>query len=292
MADYLLTGKKGSGKSLVAISRMRDAIMRGAPVATNLDLWLENMLPHRLKNTRAIRLPDRPTRADLDALGIGNPTMREGQGGEAPGIVDEEQNGVIVLDELATWLNARTFADKGRQGVLDWLVHSRKRGWDTYLICQGMNQIDKQVRESLVEYLVICRRMDKLKVPVLGWKLPKVHVAFVKYGLERESVLAEKWVYRAHDLYRAYDTKQEFSDSYPHGIYSYLPPWHLTRTKPRPVQMWRVALGAVMTAFAPPARPPLKPKLPVVELVARLPVDQRCRHLNRLDALGLLDPAM
>lgn len=282
MADYLLSGRKGSGKSLIAVSRMRDAIMRGSPVATNLDLWLENMLPHRLKNTRAIRLPDRPTRADLDALGVGNPTMTAPQGDEAPGIVDEEQNGVLVLDELATWLNSRTFADKERQGVLDWLVHSRKLGWDTYLLCQHPNQIDKQVREALVEYLVICRRLDKLKVPVLGWKLPKVHVAFVKYGVERDSIVTDRWVYRARGLYRAYDTKQKFSESYPHGMYSYLPPWHLTRTSAAPASVWRRLRERLSRA----KRPELKPKHPLVAALSKLPPDERVRHWRRLDAVG------
>lgn len=276
MADYLVTGKKGNGKSLVVVGRIRDALLNGRPVATNLDLKLENLLPHDRREVRAFRLPDRPTRADLDALGEGNPTLRTTE-------YDEGQNGLIVLDELATWLNARTFADKERQGVLDWLVHSRKLGWDTYLIAQNPNQIDKQVREALCEYHVICRRMDRLKVPVIGLKLPKVHVAFVKFGMERDSITAEKWWYKGRHLYAGYDTTQRFSASYPHGLYSYLPPWHLTRTQAKPVSL----LHRLRAWFAAdPVRPEPKPKHPHVSLIMRLPPDERLRHWHRLNECG------
>lgn len=278
MADYLVTGKKGNGKSLVVVGRIRDALLKGCPVATNLDLKLENLLPHDRREVRAFRLPDRPTRADLDALGEGNPTLRTVN-------YDEGQNGLIVLDELATWLNARTFADKERQGLLDWLVHSRKLGWDTYLIAQNPNQIDKQVREALCEYHVICRRMDRLKVPVIGLKLPKVHVAFVKFGMERDSITAEKWWYKGRHLYAGYDTTQRFSASYPHGLYSYLPPWHLTRTQAKPLGLLERLRAAI---FAAAEKPALKPKHPHVSLIMRLPPEQRLRHWHRLHNAGLL----
>jgi hypothetical protein len=207
----------------------------------------------------------------LDANG--HPTG-EGQ------IIEEGRNGVLVLDELAVWLNARTFSDPKRQGVLDWLVHSRKLGWDTYLICQNPNQIDKQIREALAEYHVICRRMDRLKVPVLGIGMPKFHVGFVKFGMDRDSITAERWVYRGTHLYRAYDTTQRFSAMYSDGLYCYLPPWHLTRTRAKPVPLWR-------RIFKPaPAKPAPKPKHRLVELVARLPPEHRERHWRRLDALG------
>lgn len=281
MADYLVTGKKGNGKSLVVVGRMRDALKQGRPVATNLNLWLEHLLPHKMRNTRAYRLPDQPTRADLDALGEGNDTLRTTH-------YDEGRNGVLVLDELATWLNARTFSDKTRQGVLDWLVHSRKLGWDTYLLAQNPNQIDKQVREALCEYHVICRRLDRLKVPGIGLKLPRVHMAFVKFGMERDSITAERWTYRGNSLFAAYDTTQRFSAAYSDGLYSYLPPWHLTRTTAKPAPAWRKLLDS----FKAPPRYLPKPRHPLVELVAKLPPDQRPRHINRLDRLGLLTPSL
>lgn len=267
MADYLVTGRKGNGKSLICVSRIREALLQGRPVATNLDLRLEHLLPHGMRKAQVYRLPDQPTRADLDAIGCGNPQTGH--------LVDESKNGLVVLDELATWLNARTFSDPKRQGVLDWLVHSRKLGWDTYLIAQSPNQIDKQVREALVEYHVICRRMDRIKI--MGFGLPRMHVGFVKYGMERDSITSEKWWYRGNDLFRAYDTRQKFSSLYAHGLYSYLPPWHLVG--------WRAPLPWWRRLFQPKPRPIVK-RHPLAELVAQLPPDERIRHWRRLEQAG------
>ncbi len=36
----------------------------------------------------------------------------------------------IFLDEVSQLLNARNWQDKRQQDVIDWLVRSRKKGWD------------------------------------------------------------------------------------------------------------------------------------------------------------------
>ncbi len=226
MSTYLIEGKLGSGKSLSMVARMRDRLIAGVPVVTNIDLNLHELVGVKSKKVRVIRIPDKPTVEHLHAIGIGNESY------------DERRNGMIVLDELATWLNARTFADPKRQAVIDWLVHSRKRGWDVYFLCQNINQIDKQVREALVEYRVTCRRLDRIGIPVLGPvikavtfglvqpRLPQMHMAVVRYGVEANAIVADRWIYRARDLYRAYDTRQVFVDDPEQAPYSYLPPFY------------------------------------------------------------------
>src|SRR5690349_9318508 len=124
MPATLVTGKLGAGKSLVCVGKIQDYLMAGRRVATNLDLYLERLLPSRARKVQCVRLPDKPTAADLELLGSGNDTP------------DESQNGLIVLDELGTWLNARQWGDKERQPVIDWLLHSRKKGWDVMFIVQ------------------------------------------------------------------------------------------------------------------------------------------------------------
>ena len=131
MADYLIHGKKGNGKSLVVVGRIRDALFAGKKVATNLDLNLEHLLPPGHRHVECYRLPDRPTVDDMKAIGYGSSN------------IDESTYGLVVLDEMASWMNARSWADKSRQALLDWFVHSRKLGWDTYFICQNPAQIDK-----------------------------------------------------------------------------------------------------------------------------------------------------
>jgi len=285
MAIYLVSGKLGAGKTLACVGVIRDALLDGRKVATNLDLKLDKMLPSRIGRKsplHCVRLPDKPNVDDLDFLGCGNDQM------------DESKNGIIVLDELASWLNSRTFNDKARAPVIDWLIHSRKHGWDVYFICQHIEQIDKQVRTSLVEYLVTCRRLDRLKIPFVGkllqslsagylsGNLPKLQVGVVRYGTEQHAPIADRWVYQARDLYAAYNTRQVFSDSYDTGPFSYLSPWHLegwrhVSLRQRLRNWWLGTLGP---------RHIHSTKHELVSMLMKLPEPDRIRHFKRLDALG------
>lgn len=285
MSDYIVYGKKGNGKSLVVVGRIRDALLAGKKVATNLNLNLEKMLPPGRRDVTCYRLPDRPTIADLELIGVGSEK------------IDEETYGLVVLDECAAMLNARQFGDKGRQPMLDWFVHSRKLGWDTYFICQNPNQIDKQVREALVELSVSCKRLDKVRLPFIGTiskhllgfeiRAPKVHVATVRYGVGPDALVNDRWTYRGVNLYQCYDTRQVFRENYSDGTFSYLSSWHirgrhLDRIPPANLREWLKA------RFAAPvrAKPAIREKKPLVALLARLPADQRIYHYRRLQAAG------
>lgn len=287
VSDYIVFGKKGSGKSLVCVSRMREALLRGAPVATNLDLELEKLLPHGMRNVRVYRLPDRPTIDDLRAIGLGSDS------------VDESTFGVVVLDECATMLNARSYNDKGRMEMLDWFVHSRKLRWDSYFLCQNPVQIDKQVRESLAEFMVSCKRLDKVRVPFLGVltkhllgmevRPPKVHIATVRYGAGHEAILSDRWTYRGTHLYAAYNTEQVFRADYPHGIFCYLTPWHLKgRFGVLRGGFLQELLASMLDGSNRSVRPDPKPALPLVQLLKNLPPDERMTHWRRLNAGGAL----
>lgn len=278
MAVYLVSGRLGSGKTLACVGRIRDALLDGRRVATNLDLNLEKLLPHRAKKVDCQRIPDKPSIADLDAVGLGNP------------VPDESKNGLIVLDELGSWLNSREWADKGRQKVIDWLIHSRKKGWDVIFIVQHISMIDKQVRDALVEYLVVCRRLDRMKIPLLGGlintisgglisgHLPRVHLGIVRYGTSHDAPVSDRWVYTGTDLYSAYDTRQVFTSSYAHGLFNYLPPWHTTGR-------YKLAKRSV---FASRPKPLPKPKLRLVAQIQRLPVERRLEFYRRFQACGSL----
>ncbi len=284
MPVTLVTGKLGAGKSLVSVGKIREYLLDGRPVATNVDLFLEHMLPFRARKVRAIRLPDKPTVRDLALLGEGNPTP------------DESRNGVIVLDELGTWLNARQWGDKDRQAVIDWLLHSRKKGWDVIFMCQHQNLIDKQVREALVEYLVVCRRLDRVKVPFIGGllrmatgglysgRLPKIHVGIVFYGTSANALVAERWVFVGVSLYRAYNTRQVFSDACAHGVFSYLSPWHLVG---RYRTTWWERVCAFFEGPRRKSRGPFVPH-PRLRPLMTLPPDVRLRVARRLIEAGAL----
>lgn len=256
MAVYLVSGKLGSGKSLACVGRIRDYLKRDAKVATNLDIFMDG-LAHPMSKRYVTRLPDHPNIDDMRALGRG----QEG--------IEESNNGLIVLDECGTWLNTRSWNDKGRSELIDWMLHSRKLGWDIIFIVQDISIIDKQVRTTLIEFLVICKRMDRLAVPfitpifkLLGLNIrpPKIHLALVKYGTERESPVSDRWIYQAKDLYKAYDTRQVFKPDTefngvltPHvGLHSVLSAWHLKgrylEPNKYPLSFW-LTLPAVLLVY-------------------------------------------
>lgn len=290
MADYLVTGKKGNGKSIFGVGAIREALIAGKRVATNLDIDLVQ-LTHARAKCSIIRLPDSPEAEDMEALG-------RGQDG-----VCEEDNGVIVIDEASKILGARTWNDdsKARAKFLDWLVHSRKLGWDVYMIAQGVSQLDKQLRQSLLEYHVHVTRTDKWPLPFIGWlgKLrpspnngpltwPKFHVGTVRQGFDQGALIVNRRWYRGAPLHSAYQTQQVFlSKDHPKacGLHTVLSPWLTTgRYLPVPQQAFMARLRAWWNRK--PAQAQATDKHRLVKLLERLPPDQRLKHWQRLNDLG------
>lgn len=315
MADYLITGKKGNGKSIYAVGIIRDALAQGKRVCTNLDIFIEKFGNPYSKRTLT-RLPDCITVDDLEAIGCGNDTP------------EEELNGVIVLDEVSKIFNSRSWGDKGRQPLLDWLVHSRKKGWDVYMIAQGPEQIDKQLRSALLEYWVTVRRTDKWPIPFItplvkalagiDVRLPKMHIGTTRHGFDINALKVDRKYYKGAPLYPCYDTRQIFLErDHPAacGLHSVLSPWHTTgRYLPARLSLWERIFPSLMLPFAVLAwlmsradreagellavdrlrggpRVPRLPdtwpaKLPVVQLLQALPADERLKHWRRLEAAG------
>lgn len=252
MAVYAITGKLGSGKGKGAMKLLRDYLNAGKRVATNCDVFLEHMLPGQSR-VCLVRMPDKPDVADLYAIGSGNrfiefePIIKSYDKAfeylpPSPKLLpgfDESHNGALFLDECASWLNTRDFQDKGRKSILEWCIHARKYGWDVYFICQNIDQIDKQLRQSLFEYVVRMNRLDRMKIPFVSagiqlltagysnGSMPRLHIGVVRLGCSPDGIVADRWHFRGDDLNNAYNTTQVFSDSYQHGIHSVLSSWHL-----------------------------------------------------------------
>lgn len=281
MPIYSVEGKLGTGKTKFCVWMAQQAMAERRRVASNVDLFFPHIYPWGKRTY--IRVPDKPTAFDLEALGHGNPDS-----------YDEGRNGVLILDELATWLNARSFQDKGRAHVLDWLVHARKHGWDVFLIVQDAGMIDKQVREALIEYQCRCMRMDKVRIPVLGRVLelvhkrlaylPKFHLVTARVGYGQGAIVADRWTFRGIDLHAAYDTRQVFRSDYPHGAHSVLPPWDWT-----PPATWRQRITDALSAWqGKRLRPTPKAKLPLVRRLQSLPPERRLHWAVRLARQGLI----
>ena len=124
--------------------------------------------------------------------------------------------------------------------MLEWAIHARKYGWDIFFVLQNIAQIDKQLRDSLLEFVVRLNRLDRMKIPVvsavlkaftgglLDGSLPRMHVGVVRLGAAPDALIVDRWVFRGDDLNNAYSTTQVFSDSYPHGTHTLLSAWHLS----------------------------------------------------------------
>jgi len=208
MAVYFVTGTLGCGKTLCTVGKIRDYLEQGRRVATNLDINLTALCKPDSR-VSITRVPDKPVLRDLECLGTGC---------DEP---DESRYGLLVLDELGTWFNSRNWRDKDRLDVIDWFLHARKKHWDIYFIVQSIDSLDGQLVSALCEHLVICKRTDRLTIPIIGpilktlgieKVLPKIHVAKVYYGQNTSAMSVGRWWYRARDLYSAYNTDQIFDD--------------------------------------------------------------------------------
>lgn len=283
MSGYFVTGKFRNGKSLVSVARMFEYLGRGCKVATNLDIFLDAYLRPSSKKS-VIRIPDKPSLADLEFIGLGNITN------------DETKNGLLVLDELGSWFNSRNWQDKERKHLIDWFIHVGKRGWDVILIVQDIDMVDGQLRGILGEHLVICRRMDRVRIPFIGklmqmiglrGMLPMMHRAKVYFGETVQDLHVDTWNYFGTQFYSAYNTKQIFSPSYAHGVFSYLSPWH-TKGRFLPQNLtFSEKLQAVINDFFKEEKPViiLKPKHPLVARIMKLPCpEQRLEFFRRFEA--------
>jgi hypothetical protein len=275
MPVYSVEGKLGTGKTKFCVWMAQQGLLKKRRIASNVDIKPELLVPYN-KHPTYIRLPDKPTAADLNALGHGNPDS-----------YDEDKNGILILDELGSWLNSRAYQDPGRAGVIEWMIHARKLGWDVYLIVQDAGMIDKQVREALVEYACRCLRMDKVRIPFIGRILslfyekagyfPKFHLVTARVGYGTGVMVADRWTFLGKHLHAAYDTRQVFTGGYPHGSHSVLPPWDYT---PRELPWHRMKRFLFETAHTTP-RLKLKPKPELLQWIQRLPPDRRIAFMRR-----------
>lgn len=236
MPGWIIQGVRGEGKSLCAVGKIKEYMQRGRPVATNLTLYLDKFLPAD-NDVISFRLPDHPRLEDLQLL----PPAYD------PKYKGEDMNGLLVLDELGTWLNARNWNEKTRLGLLNWLFLSRKYHWDLILLAQDFEMIDAQVRTSLCDFLVQASRLDRQKIPyfasilkMLGFSgnMPEIHRYHVFYGMSTNQQPQATWSYTGKDFYDGYDTNQIFKDGMEalngtlidmRATYSYIPANYLTR---------------------------------------------------------------
>lgn len=191
----VVTGRLGSGKSLFVASLIEDAARRGKRIVANFELDFSQYAFSTPLDCTVI--PTRPTSKILQEVGRGSDR--------------EDEPGLMVIDEGAMILNARTWNDKDREKVIAWFAMSRKLNWDVYVIIQHVSALDKQIREMFCEIYVTCMRLDRIKIPLLGAALPRIHVAVGRYGSQPNAPVTQRWIYRGNKkLYSLYNTSHIF----------------------------------------------------------------------------------
>ncbi len=247
MPNWVFTGRTGQGKGLCSVGFMRDYIARKKTVATNMDIFPEHFRDKNNKDIYIVRLPDVPTVQDFIDLGLGNPEPE-----------DEDENGLIMLDEAGTILNSRAWNEKGRKEMIDWIRHRRKYGWNMAFQIQGLNSLDTQIREDIIDYEVRCFKVNSLYIPIVS--------TFLKMYTGKAQVFFPKWMrwhtarffnigmemvdsvhrYTGRDVHKLYDTKQVISKEYPHGAFCYLTPWHLVGRYQKKVSLFKLLRNGIL----------------------------------------------
>lgn len=212
-------GVRGSGKSKIAIREIQTYIKSGRRVATNLDIKSELLAPNA--KPLITRIPDLPRSIDLEQLGKSYPELDP----DNPDTYDENKFGLIVIDELLTSFNSRSWNDPDRLAVVSWMVQSRKLGWRLWLLCQDVDAVDKQLRETLLQEIWHCRSgKNFFSSPIMGaifglftrpimklWAPLGFHILTVYTGKRKDKVhIAAREFYKLYDLHPTYKTSQQF----------------------------------------------------------------------------------
>lgn len=229
MPCYLVCGRTGQGKGLCSVGMMAEMYLQaGKRVATNMDIFPEHFRDPYNSKIRITRIPDIPTADDLYALGFGQDTPE-----------DEDNNGLLMLDEASIFLNPRSWNDKSRAPLLAYLMQRRKFGWDVILQVQDPAAVDKQAFDGMIDYVVTASYVRNINIPVFSGLLKKLlgvrKLQFPKWARWHTARMVNTVTdmtedvhrYSGRSLYPLYDTKQVFTRDYPHGIHSMLTPWHL-----------------------------------------------------------------
>lgn len=273
MIFRFVTGRLGTGKTLVSVGVALQYLKRGRMVATNVDLYPEHFANKQDRSTRIYRLPDHPSSEDLKSLPPGNATLVTGPDGSLiPGPnYDPSANSLLLLDELAQFLNTRSYSDKDRLKIISFLVLLRKRGWDAYFIVQHIDMVDKQIREALAQETGYCRDMSRIPIPVLGTltrrltgrtlTFPKTFRVTFRDGYAQDGLKLESKTISSSAVRNCYNTAQCLDSNYVppwaikhHGTagpHMLLTPWHLVGYKlPDPVPLRLRLLRCALQGFA------------------------------------------
>jgi len=191
---HIVVGSLGDGKTLRSVQIAEEFLKNNLRVATNINLRIERLTTRDQRTCLVTRIPDKPSVKILKDLGEGS--KKKGK------------YGLLLLDELAIMMNARTYGDTDRLDVIRFIIEARKRRWIPVFIAQKASMIDKQVRDIGA---TIHRCRCTKNIFWLKW-LPSIHFVTMINTLRTKAGSSE--FYRNKHLYNSYDTEQQYCSTY------------------------------------------------------------------------------
>lgn len=147
MTIYLYSGTPGSGKSLDAAKTIRYWLKHGKPVIANFEVNHDE-----IRSGRFTYMPNSCFSVDDLVLWASDWWSDH----------DAKEDGILlVLDECQLIFNSRTWQDRDRLKVLEFLSQHRKYKYKIILIAQSSIMIDRQFR-VLIEYEVKHRKVSNI----------------------------------------------------------------------------------------------------------------------------------
>lgn len=140
-----VTGPMGSGKSLYGVRRIREYVMSGRYVVTNVELypWAFDLMAKRagrfLSSAERRRIAAR-----LQSFYIYEADLHEAMRYRVPG--KGEARALFIWDETHNDLNNRNWRDNGRGEILEWATQLRKLGYVGFLLSQHHENTDAALR--------------------------------------------------------------------------------------------------------------------------------------------------
>lgn len=252
-----------TGKSVFALGMIQEYMYQGRRVVCNFPLNYEAVQSTYGKKYRSAKVSicsPRPSSVEMFALGSG---YHE----DYPD--NEDMGGLLVIDEAGTWIGSRTWNDPDRQELVRWFTLSGKLGWDVLLLVQDPDLLDRQIRGAGIEIFGRVMRTDRVRVPFLGLKLPRMHVATFRYGMDSNAIKCFSKMYRGNSVYKYFDTHFMFEDFAPFSFFR--PLVDLTKE-----QIRRFELSAIK-------------KHPLSQRLQKLPPEKREYFFRRFEACGAFD---
>lgn len=195
----IFSGKKGGGKTYLAVSRILAHLGRGGTVYTNVQLKPEGCRRY-LRKHYGVEMDDSAI-VFLDEQGTidFNKALTGGT---------RELPVLVVLDELHLFFSAKDHAmtATSRRGMLTFLSQTRKVYIDLVFITQEEENLDVHFRR-LTDEIWRMKDLSRFKIPLLNIGYPWPHTVAFRFDAKGgKEPMEKRLILRSPEVFECYDT--------------------------------------------------------------------------------------